>query len=95
MNKTTARIKFYKKRQHYLLVVVKKVNNNNKTQREKFEMFFFMRISFASKKICMHVFYYCILNIYISTYFVLCIALCVDSHIFGILEFRPLLYLKV
>ena len=63
MNKTTARIKFYKKRQHYLLVVVKKVNNNNKTQREKFEMFFFMRISFASKKICMHVFYYCILNI--------------------------------
>ena len=63
MNKTTARIKFYKKRQHYLLVVVKKVNNNYKTQREKFEMFFFMRISFASKKICMHVFYYCILNI--------------------------------
>ena len=68
MNKTTARIKFYKKRQHYLLVVVKKVNNNNKTQREKFEMFFFMRISFASKKICMHVLIY-----YISTFFFLCI----------------------
>ena len=28
-------------------------------------------------------------------YFMLRLSLCVDSHIFGILEFRPLLYLKV